>query len=184
MRCRPSGVLALVLSCMLAWGGAQAANQPDPYKLLVYTLLDLDQRELFSDDDYSPLLELKAWSDLYVRLREQAVKDNSKDQRSLKAFLLMGWIASAKSQFSTGGAFKTDFMELFEARPGEVLGAIAEQDFMLEEMCAYLARFFFYEDADPNDRRAFIDRHLSELESGLGAQGAAACLDSFWRVSS
>jgi hypothetical protein len=168
---------------MLAWGGARA-GQPDPYRLLVYNLLDLNQEELFSDGDYSPLAELNVWSNLYVRLRGQAAQDDSEDKRNLKTFMLMGWIASAKDQFAMFGSFKTDFMKLFEARPGGVLEIIAEQNFMMEEMCSYLARFFFFEDADPNARGPFIDRHRSELESVLGAQGAADCVDTFWRVSS
>lgn len=176
-------MLAGMLACLLPSVGAEAA-QPDPYRLMVYNLLDLDQQELFRDGEYSPMLELEAWTDLYARLREQAATDDSSGRRSLKTFLLMGWIASAKSQFSMVGAFKTDLMALFEARPGEVLGVMAEQDFMLEDMCSYLAAFFFYEDGDPAARRAFIDRHLGEIEYGLGAQGSAKCLESFWRVSS
>jgi hypothetical protein len=174
--------LVLVAACAVAAERVRAA-QPDPTKLLLYNLLDLDQRELFEPQQYSPLAELNAWTDLYAALRDQARTDASADRRHLKGFMLVGWIARTRNHFATIGSFNIDLMELFEARPDDVLQVMAAQDFMLPEMCTYLARFFFYEKRDPEGRRQWESRHRKQIEARLGPDNAKRCLDAFWQVN-
>lgn len=174
-------VLVLAVACAVAADRARAAAA-DPYRLLLYNLLDLDQRELFEPGEYSPLAELNAWTDLYEALRDKARTDATADQRHLKGFMLVGWIARARNHFATIGSFNTDFMALYDARPDDVLAVMAAQDFMLPEMCTYLARFFFYEQRDPEGRRQWESRHRTRIEARLGPDNARRCLDAFWRV--
>jgi hypothetical protein len=96
--------------------------------------------------------------------------------------MLVGWIARARNHFATIGSFNTDFMALYDARPDDVLAVMAAQDFMLPEMCTYLARFFFYEQRDPEGRRQWESRHRTRIEARLGPDNARRCLDAFWRV--
>jgi hypothetical protein len=175
-----TAVAALAL-CAIWAGGARA--EPDPSKILLYNLLDLDQRELFEPQQHSPMAELNAWSDLYIRLRDQAQSDATDDRRHLKSFLLMGWIARAKGQFATVESFNTDFMRLFEARPDDTLRVMAEEDFLAPEMCTYLAKFFFFENGDPAKREPWMGTHRVRLESILGGERAKLCLEAFWRVT-
>ena len=117
---KPGPVLALL--CSLAFVAARVpawGAEPDPYKLLLYDLLDLDQQGLFEPQNYSPLAEVHARADLYVALRAKARTDTTDDQRYLKSFLLMGWIAREEAILPMVEAFNTDFMELFEAKPDE-----------------------------------------------------------------
>ena len=172
---------AVVLACIVFNGGSNAA--PDPHRLLLYNLLDLDQRELFEGQDYTPLLELQAWESLYVDLREKAGADASDDRRHLKSFLLMGWIARAKNHFATVEAFNTDLMQLFESKRDETLRVIGEQDFLLPTMCAYLAKFFFFENAKPEGRHAWLTANETPMRNILGAEKAKACFDAFNGVS-
>ena len=182
MRRLLSWPLAAVLWCVLASAIASAA-QPDPYRLLLYTLLGLDQQELFEPQEYTPLNELNAWSDLHAALLAQARTDHSQDRRHLKGFLFMGWVARSSGQFASVEAFNTDLMEIFEARPADVLQVLGEHDFLIEETCRYLAGFFFFEDGDPNGRAPFMDRHRDAFERVLGADQAHRCFEVFWRVS-
>jgi hypothetical protein len=172
----------VLLACTLGAIRAGAAA-PDPQKLLLYNLLGLDQRELFAPKDYTPLSEPEAWSALYGEMRDKALADASADKRDLKTFLLMGWIARVRNQFGTVEAFNTDFMRLFEARPEETLRVLAEEDFLVPQMCTYLAKFFFFENADPAKRTGWMDARRSRIEAILGADRAKRCLDAFWSVS-
>lgn len=171
----------VLLLAALAVGTARAAS-PDPEKLLLYNLLDLDQRSLFEPDRHSPLAEMKAWSELYAGLRERAFADASEDRRALKSFLFAGWIARVKGHFATVEAFNTDFMRLFEARPDDTLRVLADEDFMLTDMCGYLAKFFFFENGDPGRRAPWVEKHRPRMESVLGPQRSSLCLEAFWRV--
>lgn len=116
-------------------------------------------------------------------MREKALADTSADKRDLKTFLLMGWIARLKNQFGMVEAFNTDFMRLFEARPDETLHALAEEDFLAPEMCTYLAKFYFFENTDPDKRMRWMGAQRSRIETILGAERAKRCLDAFWSVS-
>ena len=80
----------------------------------------------------------------------------------------MGWIAREKSNFAVVEAFNTDFMELFEAKPDETLKVMFAQDFLLIEMCTYLAKYFFFEKNDPQGYQAFEDRHRAQMNAVLG----------------
>jgi len=155
---------------------------PDLYRLLLYNLLDLDQRELFEPGEYSALAEMEARSELYLALRSKSTADSTEDRRHLKLFLLMGWIARAKNDFALVESFNTDFMALFEARPDDTLKVMAAEDFMLGDMCSYLAKFFFFEDRDPTGRVPWIDRHRVRMNSILGPERAQQCVDAFWRI--
>jgi hypothetical protein len=183
MKAGPGLTLLLVLAIVGARAPTWAA-EPDPYKLLLYDLLDLDQRELFEPQQHSPLAEMKARADLYVALRAKARTDTTDDRRYLKSFLLIGWIARVRSNFAVVEAFNTDFMELFEARPDETLKVMSAQDFLLAEMCSFLAKYFFFEKNDPQGRQAFENRHRARINAALGQDDAKRCLDAFWRVKS
>ena len=169
--------LAFVAARVPAWGA-----EPDPYKLLLYDLLDLDQQGLFEPQNYSPLAEVHARADLYVALRAKARTDTTGDRRYLKSFLLMGWIARERSNFAVVEAFNTDFMELFEAKPDETLKVMFAQDFLLIDMCTYLAKYFFFEKNDPQGHQAFEDRHRAHMNAVLGHEKAKRCRDAFARV--
>ncbi|MCV0397344.1 MAG: hypothetical protein K5872_19635 [Rhizobiaceae bacterium] len=172
--------VALVVAAVLLASPAQAADRSD---LLIHHLLDLDQQALFGDD-YTPLAEMEAWGELYAAAREEAVADDSADRRGIKTFMLIGWIARQRADFGTIEGFNTDFKALFDARPNDVLAALADTEFMLPEMCRYLAGFFFFEDADPDKRQGFVDANTHRMERHLGEAGQAACLDAFWAVKS
>ena len=174
---------AILAALMLTVGGGAVAG-PDASRLLLYRLLDLDQRELFASGEHNPLAEMQAWSDLYVTLRGKAKTDATPDRRHLKSFLLMGWIARAKNDFAIIESFNTDFMALFEARPDDTLKVIAAEDFLLPEMCAYLAKYFFFEDRDPERRGPWVEQFRSHLTATLGSERAQQCLAAFWRVKS
>jgi hypothetical protein len=169
--------LAIVAARVPAWAG-----EPDPYRLLLYDLLDLDQQELFEPQQHSPLAEVQARAALYAALRAKARSDTTDDQRSLKTFLLIGWIARVKGNFATVEAFNTDFMELFAAKPDQTLKVMADQDFLLTEMCTYLAKFFFFEKTDPQGHQAFENKYRSQMNAVLGQEKAKRCLDAFSRV--
>lgn len=171
--------LAIVAARVPAWAG-----EPDPYKLLLYDLLDLDQQELFELQQHSPLAEVHARAELYAALRTKARTDTTDDQRYLKSFLLIGWIARVRSNFATAEAFNTDFMELFEAKPNETLKVMSAQDFLLTEMCTYLARYFFFEKTDPQGHQAFANKYRAQMNAVLGQEKANRCLDAFSRVKS
>jgi hypothetical protein len=172
-------VLALFVLVALAPADRARAGEPDPFKLLLYSLLDFDQRDLFEAEGHSPLAELQSWMHLYVELRDKARNDTS---RFLKSFLLMGWIARVKSQFATAEAFNTDFMAQFEAQPEDTLKVMAEQEFLLPELCRYLARFFFFERHDPAGRQPWVDRYFRRMNAVLGPENTSRCLDAFWRA--
>jgi len=182
---KPGPVLALLLSLAFvaatvpAWGA-----EPDPDRLLLYDLLDLDQQGLFEPKNYSPLAEVHARADLYVALRAKAQTDTTGDRRYLKSFLLMGWIARVKSNFAVVEAFNTDFMELFEAKPNETLKVMSAQDFLLIDMCTYLAKYFFFEKNDPQGHQAFENRNRAQINAALGDEKAKRCLDAFSRSKS
>src|SRR5215467_3266383 len=115
-------VVALLLSLALIAAGVPArAAEPDPYKFLLYDLLDLDLQELLEPQQRNPLAEVHARAELYAALRAKARADTTDDQRYLKSFLLIGWIARVRSNFATAEAFNSDFMELFAAKPNETL---------------------------------------------------------------
>jgi hypothetical protein len=173
----------LFLAGAVAGNGAQT-TAPDQYRLFLYKLLDLDQHELFDGEQYTPLAELNAWSNLYIKLRDAAQSDSTADRRHIKSFLLAGWIARKKGDFSTVEAFNTDFMRIFESKPKETLRVLAEEDFLLEDMCIYLAKFFFFEDNDPQQRHLFVNQHREEMSGLLGAERAKLCLEVFWQVES
>jgi hypothetical protein len=171
----------LLVTAIIAADGARAA-EPDPFKLLLYNLLDLEQSELFEPQQHNPLSELHAWTNLYVALRDKARTDATTDRRHLKSFLLIGWIARIRNQFATVEAFNTDFMELFESRPEDTLRVMATQDFMLPDLCSCLAKSFFFEKNDPDGRRRWEMRHRAQMTAVLGADNTSRCLDAFWRV--
>lgn len=183
MKAAPLVALLLSLTIVAARAPAWAA-EPDPYKLLLYDLLDLDQQELFGPQQHNPLAEVHARDDLYVALRAKAQTDTTGDQRHLKTFLLIGWIARVKGNFAVVEAFNADFMELFEAKPNETLKVMSAQDFLLIEMCTYLAKYFFFEKNDPQGHQAFENRHRAQMNAVLGAEKAQRCLDAFSRVKS
>jgi hypothetical protein len=182
---KPGPVLALLLSLTFvaarvpAWGA-----EPDPDKLLLYDLLDLDQQGLFEPQNYSPLAEVHARADLYIALRAKARTDTTDDRRYLKSFLLMGWIARVKSNFAVVEGFNTDFMELFESKPNETLKVMFAQDFLLIEMCSYLGKYFFFEKNDPQGHQAFENRHRAQMNAVLGHEKAKRCLDALSRFKS
>lgn len=175
--------LFLLVTSVVAADSARAAN-PDPFKLLLYNLLDLDQSELFEPQQHSPLAEFHAWTNLYVALRDKARTDTTDDRRHLKSFLLVGWIARARNHFATVEAFNTDFMELFESKPEDTLRVMSTQDFLLLDMCTYLAKFFFFEKNDPDGRLSWESRHRGQMDAVLGSDNTKHCLDAFWRVKS
>ena len=182
---RPAPLLALLLFLAVVATRVPAwAAEPDPYKLLLYDLLDLDQQDLFETQQHSPLAELHARADLYVALHTKARTDTTDDRRYLKSFLLLGWIARVKGNFAVVEAFNTDFKELFEARPDETLKVMSNQDFLLTEMCTYLAKYFFFEKKDPQGHHAFEARHRAQINAVLGHEKAKRCLDAYSRVKS
>lgn len=169
--------LALVATRVPAWGA-----EPDPYKLLLYDLLDLDQQGLFEPQNHSPLAEVHARANLYVALRAKARTDTTDDRRYLKSFLLMGWIARVRNNFAVVEAFNTDFIQLFEAKPDETLKVMFAQDFLLIEMCTYLAKYFFFEKNDPQGHQAFENRHRAQMNAVLGHERTERCRDAFSQV--
>jgi hypothetical protein len=159
------------------------AASPDPHRLLLYNLLDLDQRDLFEGQDHSPLAELQAWENLYVELRDKAGVDASGDRRHIKSFLLIGWIAREKNHFATVEAFNIDLMHLFESHRDDTLHALAALDFALPTMCTYLAKFFFFENAVPEKRHAWLAANEGAMRRLLGAERTNTCREAFNAVS-
>jgi hypothetical protein len=171
----------LLVTSVFAADSAGPADS-DPFKLLVYNLLDLDQSELFEPQQHSPLAEFHAWTNLYVALRNKAQTDTTDDRRHLKSFLLVGWIARVKNHFATVEAFNSDFMELFESKPEDTLAVLSTQNFLLLDMCTYLAKYFFFEKNDPDGRQRWEARHRGQMEAVLGPDNTKRCFDAFWRV--
>src|SRR5690349_2950840 len=92
MKTAPLVALFLSLAILAARVPAWAA-EPDPYRFLLYDLLDLDLQELLEPQQRNPLAEVHARAELYAALRAKALTDTTDDQRYLKSFLLIGWIA-------------------------------------------------------------------------------------------
>lgn len=159
------------------------AAEPDPYRLLVFQLLELDMAELFPPGEGGPVAEMKAQGALYGALRDGARRDETPDLRRLKLFLLAGWTARVKNDFATVESFDTDLRNLFEAEPERVLRALAEADFTVPELCTGIGKSFFFGDARPEEREPFLARHRARVETVLGAERAKACLAAIETVA-
>ena len=74
-------------------------------------------------------------------------------------------------------------MELFKSKPEDTLRVMSTQDFLLPDMCTYLARYFFFEKNDPDGRQSWESRHRGQMDAVLGPDNTKRCLDAFWRVN-
>jgi hypothetical protein len=181
------GRLARAALIALAIGAGAAgpgrAAEPDPFRLLVFGLLELDSTELFPPGEGGPLAEMQAQGALYGALRDAARGDGTPDLRRLKLFLLAGWTARVKNDFATIESFDTDLRALLEAEPDKVLRGLAEADFMLPELCTGLGKSFFFGDARPEERAPFLARHRAQLETALGPDRTARCIAAIEAVT-
>jgi hypothetical protein len=180
-RARTSAVLAIavLLAMALAVAAPLRAGAPDRDALVLSLLLDLNPGLLFDGGKSTPLQEREAIEMLYVGLREAAEGDTEVPYPHIRRFALLGWIANERNDSALTEAFISDFKALYDRRPDQVLAALADVPFLGPEMCATLARYYFFEDAVPQDRFAFIEANEARIRKALGMGGAARCVSAF-----
>lgn len=169
--------LSAVLRTLVLLLASATVQAQEREQQIIHQLLDLDQSALFTPEDHSPLRELEAWAELYSSSFEQAMADNSEDQRGLKMFMLIGWVAFQRNDFGTMQSFTADFRDILDAKPAETLRAMAATGFMVPVLCAYLGRSFTFEDADPAERSPFLARHEEAMLKALGGEQGGPCVE-------
>ncbi len=178
-RCGVCLAAAVGLAAALAMTHPVSAAVPHRDAIILSLLLGLDPGPLIDGGKPTPLQERAAIEALYNSLREAAEVDKNPPYQHIRRFALLGWIASERNDSALSEAFLADFKALYDRRPDQVLAALADMPFLIPPMCATLARSYFFEDAVPQDRFAFITANEARIRAALGMAGAARCVDAF-----
>lgn len=158
-------------------GCSQAAlAQPSDSELLVHRLLGLEHPAFFQDGEYKALAAYRAWTELYNRTLQRAADSTAADNRHLKTFLFIGFIARARLDAGTSEAFTADLMPLYGERRDDVLSVLRESPFLIESTCHYLGAFFGFEDRNREGKPAFLEANRGLIERAFPPDPAHTCL--------
>jgi hypothetical protein len=159
------------LGLALALGATPLAAGVDPLDAqeIVETLLGIAPSR-HSD----PLAAMHGWAALYAREREAA---QTGDPIALRAWLLVGFASVAKAEAGTVEAFSGDLLPYYRTYGMAMLGALADNGWLVPATCFLIGNGFTHEGRNDADRAAFLAEEGPRIQAAIPPAAARTCLD-------
>ena len=173
-----AGVSAAGLALLAAGCATTVKAQVSDEALVVNKLLDLPDPAFAAPGAYDALGELRAWEALYGARLAGATGETRADAE-LRRYLLVGFVAWARTDAGIKQAATSDLMPLYERRRDDVLRVLGELPFLAPSTCYYLGAYFGFEDRNREGKDRFWEDNRAGLDRALGPSGLAGCGDAF-----
>ena len=177
-------VTAIAAVSGLALAGAQTADTAarDEGFALRY-LLGVQSPEFWitkpsGERFYDELAEYKAWSQLYLRARDAAARN---DERGLRLLLFTTFVAQTRNDAALSESLATDLYPIVAPRRAAVFKVLAELRFLARSTCHYLRAHHGFEGRNRETRAAAMAELVKAANAELPPDAARPCVEELRR---